>query len=205
MPRGFLIALEGIDGAGKTTQAKLLVKWLKSNGVEAVYTSEPTESEIGQIIKRHLRNIRRRYSEEAIALLFTADRLYHIEKVITPALNKGKVVVTDRYVHSSIAYQTVTTGRRKWIEQINSIAPQPDLSILIDLPVNQAIKRIKTRRKHLYEKHRFLTKVRREYLRLVKNGQMTLVDGRGDRLTVNKRIVDRVYEKLINKNIIFRY
>ncbi len=195
MTKGFLIALEGIDGAGKTTQAKLLVKWLESNGVKAIYTSEPTDSEIGRIIKKHLK-AKRKYSEETIALLFAADRLYHVEKVITPAIDQGKVVVTDRYIHSSIAYQTVTTGRRTWIEHINSLAPKPDLSILIDTPVNQAIRRIQTRKKYLYEKQRFLAQVRKEYLRLVSKRQMIRIDGRGDKLAVNRRIIKIILREI---------
>ena len=193
--RGFLIALEGIDGAGKTTQARLLVRWLRRNGVKAVYTSEPTNSEIGTLLKQHLSG-RRRYTEEIAALLFAADRLYHVDKVIAPALRRRYVVVSDRYVHSSIAYQTAATGKREWIKQINSLVPKPDLSILIDLPPSQAIERIKQRRKYLYEQLRFLESVRQEYIRLVKRREMIRIDGSGDRQEVHKAVVEAVLSLL---------
>ena len=195
--QGILIALEGIDGAGKTTQAKLLVRWLKRNGFTAIYTSEPTNSDVGRLIKQHLSG-RRKYPEEAVALLFAADRLYHVERTIKPALSAGRIVVTDRYVHSSIAYQTVSTRMRRWVMQINSLAPKPDLSILIDIPVEKAMERMQKRRRYIYERKEFLEQVRKEYLLLVKRRQMIKVDGTADKLTVNKAVIGHVL-KLLNR------
>ena len=183
-----LIAIEGIDGAGKTTQAKMVTRWLRKNGFDVIYTSEPTKGEIGELIRKHIGK-KRRYPEEVIALLFAADRLEHVKKVIEPSLSRGVTVVTDRYVHSSIAYQTASTGRREWVALINSLAPEPDVAILIDLPVEEALNRIK-RRKYLYEHVEFLTRVRDEYLRLAGEGRMAIVDGRRSREEVNRRIVE---------------
>ena len=194
--RGLLIAIEGIDGAGKTTQARVLASWLRRNGVKARYTSEPTSGEIGALIRKHLG--RRRYSEEVVALLFAADRLEHVRTVIEPSLSKGITVVADRYLHSSIAYQTASTGRREWVRAVNSLAPAPDLSILIDLPVEEALRRIK-RRRYLYEHREFLERVREEYLNLAKEGHLIVVDGMGRKEKVSTKIINVVRRFLEEK------
>lgn len=194
--RGWLIALEGVDGAGKTTQARLLTKWLGAVGVKAVYTCEPTGGPLGRLVRKHLGG-GLRFSEETVALLFAADRLEHLSKVIRPALEKGLTVVSDRYLHSSIAYQSATTGRPRWVEQINSLAPEPDLSIFLDLPVENALERLKVRRSEIYEREKFLRSVRRQYLRLVRSGRMVLVDGVGSKREVAERVAGQVKRSIL--------
>jgi dTMP kinase len=189
--RGYLIALEGVDGAGKTTQARLLTRWLGKVGVKAVYTYEPTDGPVGRLVRKHLAG-RLRFSEEVAALLFAADRVEHLNTVIRPALMRGVTVVSDRYLHSSIAYQSASTGRRRWVEQINSLAPEPDLSIFIDIPVETALKRLRVRRSEIYERRKFLRSVRRHYLRLVRSRRMVLVDGVGSRGEVAGRVIEQV-------------
>ncbi len=194
--RGWLIALEGVDGAGKTTQARLLTKWLRAVGVKAVYTYEPTGGPLGRLVRKHLGG-GLRFSEETVALLFAADRLEHLSKVIRPALEKGLTVVSDRYLHSSIAYQSATTGRPRWVEQINSLAPEPDLSIFLDLPVENVLERLKVRRSEIYEREKFLSSVRRQYLRLVRSGRMVLVDGVGSKREVAERVAGQVKRSIL--------
>ncbi|GBC69411.1 Thymidylate kinase [archaeon HR01] len=193
--RGYLIAVEGVDGAGKTTQARLLVRKLERMGVKAVYTCEPSDSPVGRLVRRHLRK-NLGLSEESVALLFAADRLEHLKNFIYPGLARGLTIVSDRYIHSSIAYQSAATGRREWVEAINSLAPEPDLSIFIDLPVETSLGRIGMKKVELYERRRFLNAVRMEYLRLVRGGRMVRVDGRGSRSEIAERIIKVVMRRM---------
>ncbi|MEM3095406.1 MAG: dTMP kinase [Nitrososphaerota archaeon] len=194
--RGRLIAVEGVDGAGKTTQARTLTRWLNREGFRAVYTCEPTQGPVGRLVRKHLSG-RLKLSEETVALLFAADRLEHLRTFVKPYLKRGFTIVSDRYLHSSIAYQTALTGRPDWVEQINGLAPEPDLSILLDVPVGMAIERLRLRRSERYERMRFLRRVRRNYLRLVRSGRMVLVDGRGGRGDVAHMIAEKVRRHLI--------
>ncbi len=170
-----IVAIEGIDGAGKTTQAKRLVRFLRSKGVAAEYTSEPTGSALGRMIKSYLR--RGGANPHLLALLFAADRIYHLNKVVNPMLERGQVVVCDRYLYSSYAYQGVMTGSPLWVREINKMAPHPDIAVLLDISVEEALRRKKKRIR--FEDPGFLEEVRREYLRLCEAGLMVKVDAGG--------------------------
>ncbi len=168
---GVLIAVEGIDGSGKTTHSKGLVEELKAMGVKCVYTAEPTDGPIGRMLKANAS--KRRFPPEVEALLFAADRLEHVRRVIEPSLRAGVVVVSDRYVHSSIAYQGVHVGF-DWVRTINRFAPRPDLAVYLDVPVEVALRRIGGGR-DLFEMADYQEKVREAYLRLVEEGELLLV------------------------------
>ncbi|MBO3802307.1 MAG: dTMP kinase [Candidatus Brockarchaeota archaeon] len=200
MRRGVHVSLEGIDGTGKTTQAYLLLNWLRSQGYRAKYTAEPTYGRVGSVIRLHVYRIRKTPIEYE-ALLFAADRVEHYLKFIKPLLERGWIVVSDRYVHSSIAYQGAALGDARWVREINRFAPPPDLAILIDVPVGKALKRIK-RRKAKFEKKEILAKVRREYGRLVESGEMKRVDGSGPVERVSCEIRKMVEELLRNKRLV---
>ena len=110
------IVIEGIDGCGKGTQAKLLFDHLKDLGKEVLLTAEPTKGPLGKMIREHLSDPF--LDDESLALLFAADRIEHLEKEVRPALEAGKIVISDRYVYSSVAYQ----GQRidlDWVGDIN--------------------------------------------------------------------------------------
>jgi dTMP kinase len=172
MKRGKFIVLEGIDGAGTTTHTALLRDSLLAMQVRSVVTREPSDGPIGTLIRQALRK-RIQLSEvvgggpltpETIALLFAADRLDHVTNEIEPALERGIWVISDRYVHSSIAYQ----GRQmepEWVDEINSHAMQPDLTIFINVPVEVALKRVEDTRldKELFETREFLEQVTTGY------------------------------------------
>ncbi|HDD42429.1 MAG TPA: dTMP kinase [Nitrososphaeria archaeon] len=170
---GLLIALEGIDGAGKTTIAKMIVERLDRLGIEARYTMEPTRSLFGRILRDMA--LESGVDPRLEALLFAADRIYHLEKVVKPLLARGVIVVSDRYLHSSLAYQSVTTGDSRWVEELNKFARKPDLGIYLDVRPSEGLKRLK-RRKTRFEDESFLEKVRRRYLEYVRLGELVRVD-----------------------------
>ena len=176
--KGRLIAIEGLDGCGKSTHARLLAAWLRSRGYKVVTTDEPTDGPIGKLIRHSLRG-ELKLSFVAEALLFAADRAQHVAEVISPALKAGKIVITERYVCSSLAYQSARGLPVGWIEAINRRAVGPDLTILIDVPVEVGVARVRRSRKlDTFESDMCLQhRVRENYLRLAKQKNLKVVDG----------------------------
>ena len=195
MRKGMLICIEGIDASGKTTQAKLLVKNLNDMGYEAVYTSEPTKGFFGQILRQKILYGNERVPAVVEALLFALDRLEHVEKEIKPALEKEKIVVSDRYLYSSIAYQGAAGLDPAWIEEINRWAIKPDLAIYLDVPAEVVIKRLK-RKRSVMETLENQRRVRNVYLRLVKEGMLLLVDGNRPIEEIEREILEIVMKRL---------
>ncbi|MBA3463116.1 MAG: dTMP kinase [Deltaproteobacteria bacterium] len=139
-----LIVLEGLDGAGTTTQAKRLVEHLKAKGGKAHLTREPSDGPIGQLIRQMLTG-HHAIPEQSIAqstfgLLFAADRLDHAQREVDVQLADGATVVSDRWYHSSLAYQG-TGADRDWISMLNARARKPDLTIFLQVRPEIAAKR----------------------------------------------------------------
>lgn len=177
---GKLIALEGVDGAGTTTMAAKLAQWLTERRRDCVVTAEPTDGPLGVLIRQALSG-RFIVDPETMALMFAADRLDHMARFVRPALEDGLTVITDRYTHSSLAYQSLGANP-DWVETINSKAPPADLVILLDAPVDICLERVKARDGWLidiFEKEDFLERVRANYLRLAR-----LSRGVGERVVV---------------------
>ncbi len=176
--KGFFICIEGLDGAGKTTQAKILVKSLKAKGYDAIYTAEPTRGQIGKFIRKYCLHGEKRLSGVVEALLFAADRFEHVEKEILPALASGKIVVSDRYVYSSIAYQGAAGLSLDWIRLVNKHAVKPNLAIFIDVEPEMVIQRLKPKKSiSVMENLETQRRVREVYLKLVESGELCRVDG----------------------------
>jgi len=173
--KGVFICIEGLDGCGKTTQAKLLVRRLRKSR-DAMYTAEPSSGKIGKFIKKHCLHSEKRSSGVVEALLFAADRFEHVENTILPTLKKGKTVVSDRYVYSSLAYQGATGLDLEWIERINEHAVRADLAIFVDVDPETVVKRLKPRRS-VMENLETQRKVRELYLKFVERGELVRVDG----------------------------
>jgi len=173
--KGVFICLEGLDGCGKTTQAKLLVRMLRRS-CDAVYTAEPSRGNIGRFIKKHCLHSDKRGSGVVEALLFAADRFDHVENTVLPALKKGQIVVSDRYVYSSLAYQGATGLDLEWIQKINEHAARPDLAIYIDVEPETVIQRLKPK-KSVMENLETERKVREVYMKFVEKGELVRVDG----------------------------
>ncbi|MEJ5330677.1 MAG: dTMP kinase [Desulfobaccales bacterium] len=142
MGRGFFIVLEGIDGSGKTTQAWLLAEALRLKGYEVVLTREPSDGPLGRWLRRYLAASPRRLSPELELAWFLADRCEHVANLIRPALEQGKIVISDRYYYSSAAYQGARGLDPEAIIVLNeAFAPRPDLVFLLELPVAEALRR----------------------------------------------------------------
>jgi dTMP kinase len=144
------IAFEGINGCGKTTLHRGLSAKLSTAGHQVVNTREPGGTPLGQELRKLLLNWQgEAKSPRAELLLFAADRAEHVDKVIRPALDRGSWVLCDRFLYSTITFQGHGRGlNRTWIDQANSLAVQntlPDLVILLDLPPDEAFKRIASR------------------------------------------------------------
>jgi dTMP kinase len=131
-----LIVLEGLDGAGTTTQARRLVEHLSGRGVPAHLTREPSDGPIGRLIREMLTGHHaipdQSIAQSTFGLLFAADRLDHLQREVEPKLAAGVTVVSDRWYHSSLAYQG-TGADRDWIATLNSRARPPDLTIFLQV------------------------------------------------------------------------
>jgi dTMP kinase len=142
-PRGFLIALEGVDGSGKSTQARLLAAALEQRGLKVILTQEPTSGPLGQQLRQYFQGAARYLTPKEELNLFMADRRDHVEQVIKPALEAGKLVITDRYYYSSVAYQgALGLDPARILAQNEVLALRPDLVFILALPVSQALARL---------------------------------------------------------------
>jgi len=205
---GRFIVIEGIDGAGTTTQARLLGERLRAAGRKVHVTAEPSGGAIGALVRQVLSGrLRGRppdgpFDAEALALLFAADRLDHARAEVLPALAAGIDVVSDRYTLSSLAYQSLTTGDARWVEQINGRAPSPDVTILLAVrpAVAFARRRSASHAREIYEQAAFQRRVAASYGRaarvLRRRGErVELVDG-GARPESVASAIDRIVDGL---------
>ncbi|MDD5477608.1 MAG: dTMP kinase [Candidatus Omnitrophica bacterium] len=172
--RGKFITFEGSEGCGKSTQSKMLFGYLKAKGLKAIYLREPGGVKVSEMIREILLNPKNKISPAAETLLYMAARAQVVEEIIKPALIAGRIVVCDRFMDSTIAYQGYGLGIDiKLIKVIGNFATQgiaPDLTIFLDLPIKSGLKhrdnckdRIEQRSVSYHEK------VRRGYLALAKN------------------------------------
>ncbi len=206
---GMFIVIEGIDGAGKSTQAKLLAEWFEERGHEVVLTKEPTDTAFGKLIRKLVLTGGKegiidgaRISHEAEALLFAADRAEHVAKLIKPSVEAGKIVISDRYFYSSLAYQWARGLDLEWLIDLNRFAIRPDLVILLDLPVKESMKRINGRSiKTEFDKIAELQKrVRENYLKLAERfPEMRIVNALASVEDIHNDIVALVEHELLKK------
>lgn len=157
------IVFEGLDGSGTSTQLTLIGDWLG-----CYTTSEPSNSSVGKFIRESLKT--GELSPTTMALLFAADRKEHLEKEVEPRLARGEVVLCDRYVMSSLAYQTAAGVDSAYVKRINIDYREPDITLYFDIDVESASIRRKERGiEDCYENTSFQSKVRKEYHHLLQN------------------------------------
>jgi dTMP kinase len=171
--KGVFVVLDGIDGCGKSLHSKLLRDGLQARGFNAVRTWEPSESSVGKFIQTML--MTEKIHPIVEALLFAADRYQHLQAEILPSLQSGKIVVCDRYLHSSLAYQGAQGIDESWIKTINNFAMKPDIAFYLDVPPSVGLGRIR-RKKTVLENMEIQEKVREKYLEFVRTGELFLVD-----------------------------
>ncbi|MBZ0119129.1 MAG: dTMP kinase [Sandaracinaceae bacterium] len=183
MIEGLFIVIEGVDGAGTTTHTKILNDALRRKGLPVHATRQPSDGPIGALIRQILMGRvvvpgisgMRPSSWSTMALLFGADRLDHLEATIHPNLMDGVTVISDRYDHSSVAYQSITGGGEpetiEWVRQINRHARRPDLTIVLDVNPNEAARRRKERAtgRELYDDEELQQELAGFYLNIEKH------------------------------------
>jgi len=195
--KGIFICIEGLDGSGKTTHAHRLVRNLQQKGFDAVYTTEPSRGELGTFIRGTILEGKNRVPRVVEALLFAVDRVEHFDKDVKPALKEGKIVISDRCVYSSLAYQGAAGLDLEWIEEINRFALPPDLALYIDVPPEVVVKRIR-RKKSVMERLETQRRVQEVYMKFVDNGKLTSLDGDRTKGDVEQNILTVTLEFLEN-------
>ena len=162
------IVFEGIDGAGKSTQIQMLKEWLEANGFRVETMVEPTDSEVGKLIRKILQrpDATTDRIQKTLGLLFAADRMLIMDKLE----DESKIIISDRSFISSLAYQDPA----EWIEILNRYAKKPDLLLLLDLDVKKSVAR--TSGEDTFENEEFLATVKENYLNLVENYEHKIID-----------------------------
>ncbi len=185
------ICLEGIDGSGKSTQILLLEEWLKECGFEVMRVFEPTDSDIGRLIRKMLRDpdATGENFQKTLALLFAADRMVLMDE-IRAAEESGKIVISDRSFYSSIVYQNDPS----WLYELNKFVKISDMVILLDLDVETALKRCEG--KDSFENKIFLEKIRERYIELAEKNDFFVIDSNNG---INKTFDD--IKKIISPKI----
>lgn len=173
MKKALFITFEGADGCGKTTQMRLLAEYLKSNGYEVVLTREPGGKGLGEKVREILLNYDGEVSDRCESFLFLADRAQNIDIIVNPAVNEGKIVLCDRHIDSTVAYQGFGRGLDlKRIKMLNDIATngrKPDLTIVFDIDVETSMKRVGSEKDRMEcAGIEFHNKVRNGYLKIAK-------------------------------------
>jgi dTMP kinase len=201
--RGRFVVIEGIDGAGTTTQTSLLAARLRKEGRPVRTTREPSDGPVGTLIRQVLSGRivvpgGRAPGWATMALLFAADRMDHVEAEIEPFLLQGGIMISDRYDASSLAYQSVVSGRAAdeavdWIRTLNRHAMRPDVTIVLHLPAEIAAVRREARGEaaQLYEQHevqRALAAFYRDLDKHMPKDKVVIIDGQGSIEDVQARV-----------------
>jgi|SRR3990167_3468251 len=197
---GLFIVFEGLDGSGSSSQAELLINNLKANGHKVFLTKEPTNNIIGGLIRGQLTDVWKT-GMECLQLLFAADRYHHIEREIIPALEDNRIVISDRYFFSTIAFGSLELDR-DWLISLNEKIIYPDITFLIRVAPEECLKRIGQSRFRfeLFEKRNKLKKVWRNYLWLKKKfPNVYLIEGNRSKEKIASEVLEIVKQNIVNK------
>jgi len=202
--KSFFITIEGVEGSGKSIQAKLLIEWLEKEGYNPILTAEPGGTSIGKIIREILLN-GSDINPFTELFLYLADRKEHIRKVILPGLKEKKIVISDRYYDSTFAYQGAGRGlEKKWIEDLMKKVVGnvvPDITFLIDVPPEIGLSRIKGKDRIEKEEINFHKRVRQGYLERAEEfpDRITVINGIKKIQEIQNEIRSRLKERLVHK------
>lgn len=202
--RGIFIVLEGLDGAGTTTQARLLSAHLRQWGFQTLTTREPSVGPFGAAARAVIEGSDS-MPPGGLALGFAADRIHHMYKPdgIADMLDRGVWVISDRYVLSSLAYQSAQGLDLDWLISVNKFAPTPDVTVFVDTSVKVCLERIQSRGENLedkFHKRTALLNTRRKYLQALASGQfmgkLVTADGNPSKEDVLKQILKGMVDEL---------
>ena len=173
MKKGLFITFEGADGCGKTTQINLLKNYLENQGYQVVLTREPGAKGLGEKIREILLNYEGAVSDRCESFLFLADRAQNIDIIVNPAVNEGKIVLCDRHIDSTVAYQGYGRGldidRIKMLNNIATNGRKPDLTIVFDIDVETSMQRVGKNKDRMESAGiEFHNRVREGYLKIAK-------------------------------------
>ena len=200
---GLFISFEGIDGCGKSTQADLLRSYLESKGEQVELLREPGGTALSEQIREILLNPNNEKMDPSTeSILLSASRAQLTREIIIPALERGNVVICDRYADSTLAYQGYGRGiNLEWLEKLNAFATaglKPDITLLVDLPVDEALNRMQSKSFDRIEMEgiEFLDKVRSGYLELTDrfSKRYFMIDGMETIEEMSKKIINKIEE-----------
>ncbi|HEX8289524.1 MAG TPA: dTMP kinase [Pyrinomonadaceae bacterium] len=207
--RGKFITFEGIDGSGKSTQLRMLASELRLLGYDVLTTREPGGTPLGRRLREAFLETEETVAPLAELLLFAADRAQHVSFLVKPALEQGKIVISDRYADATAAYQGAGRGfDEETVKQVIELATdalKPNLTLFFDIPVNIAISRTTSRSVDGEKKNRmdsetieFYERVRRAYLKIAENEpvRFRIVDASGAIDEIKKQVLESVTEFL---------
>ncbi len=203
MKRGLFITFEGADGCGKTTQLMLLAKGLKAKGYDVIVTREPGAKGLGEKIREILLNYDGEVSSKCETFLFLADRAQHMDVIVRPAVEKGKIVLCDRHTDSTVAYQGY--GRGIDIERINALnniatgGDKPDLTFVFDIDADTSMQRVGSEKDRMESAGvEFFNRVRHGYLEIAHNEpqRVKVIDASKSIEEIHKDVVN-LFRKVI--------
>ena len=201
MQQTLFIVLDGIDGSGTTTHSKLLAGFLSLKGLKIHLTQEPSNSEIGKLLRSFLKDDKIPPSTDA--LLFAADRDLHYRNEIKNKLEEGYIVISDRYIESSIIYQSCQSEKItiEWVKSLNKFAGKPDLTIILDIDPKMSLARKNQGDLEKFEDTSFLEQVRKLYITRAKEEGYFIINTDDIIELVQEKIQQIVLNKFKSKGI----
>jgi len=202
--KGIIVSFEGIDGCGKSTQAKLFCKYLKRQGIDCVLLNEPGGTYTGEKIRKILLDSKNKIHPLSELFLYLASRSQLVEELISPCIKKGKIVILDRYIDSTTAYQGYGRGiSLKLIRYIHSFLVGnffPDITFLIDAPARELLSVLKNKKKDRIEKEslKFQEKVRNGYIQIAKREKKRVRVIKRKSISLTHREIIKEWEKFID-------
>lgn len=197
MKKGLFITFEGCDGCGKTTQLELLAKFLEEKGYDVIVTREPGAKGLGTKLREILLNYDGEVSSNCESFLFLADRAQHIDTLVKPAIENGKIVLCDRHIDSTVAYQGYGRGiNLEQINYLNNLATsglKPDLTLLFDVDTETSMQRVGKNKDRMESAGiEFQEKVRHGYLELAKEESKRI------KVFNSKKTIEQLHQEVLN-------